>query len=41
LVVQLDWINRVSGWSAYAKADAKYNRDFQTFTGKAGLRYAF
>lgn len=38
---QLDWLNRYSGWSAYVRADGKFNNQFQTFTGKAGVRYAF
>jgi hypothetical protein len=39
--VQLDWINRYSGWSSFAKVDAKFNSELQTYTGKAGLRYQF
>jgi hypothetical protein len=38
---QLDWLNRLSGWSAYLRADAKFNDQFMIFTGKAGLRYGF
>jgi hypothetical protein len=39
--VQFDWINRQSGVSAYADFDTKYNKKFQTFTGKLGVRYGF
>jgi hypothetical protein len=39
--VQLDWLNRASGWSAYVKANAKYNQDFYTVTGAGGVRYQF
>jgi hypothetical protein len=39
--VQFDWINRASGWSAYVRADAKYNSQFQTYTAKLGTRYGF
>jgi hypothetical protein len=39
--VQLDWINRFSGWSSWAKVDAKFNSELQTYTAKAGLRYGF
>jgi hypothetical protein len=39
--VQLDWINRYSGWSAYTKVDAKFNSELQTYTAKAGIRYQF
>ena len=39
--VQLDWINRLWGWSAFAKVDAKYNTQFLTYTGKLGARYEF
>ena len=39
--VQFDWINRFTGWSAYARADAKFNEEFQTYTGKLGVRYSF
>ena len=37
----LDWIDRVSGWSAFVNADAKFNNNFSTLTGKGGLRYGF
>ena len=37
----LDWIDRVSGWSAFVNGDAKFNDNFTTLTGKAGLRYGF
>ena len=39
--IQLDWLNRFSGWSTYMRADAKFNNQFQTITGNVGLRYAF
>ncbi len=39
--IQLDWINRQSGVSAYADLDSKFNKNFQTFTGKLGVRYGF
>jgi outer membrane autotransporter protein len=39
--IQLDWLNRFSGWSAYLRADAKFNDQFQTFTGNLGVRYGF
>jgi hypothetical protein len=39
--IQLDWINRYSGWSSFAKVDAKFNSELQTYTDKAGLRYQF
>jgi hypothetical protein len=41
LSIQLDWINRFSGWSSYAKIGAKFNSELQTYTAKAGLPYGF
>jgi hypothetical protein len=41
VALQLDWIDRVSGWSTFAKGDAKFNGDFIAFTGKGGIRYGF
>jgi hypothetical protein len=42
VAVQLDWINRTgSGWSAFSKADLKFNSELQTYTAKAGVRYQF
>ena len=38
---QLDWLNRLSGWSAFLRVDEKFNDQFQIFTGKGGLRYGF
>ncbi len=39
--LQLDWLNRYSGWSAYLRADAKFSGQFQTYGGTAGLHYGF
>lgn len=39
--IQLDLLNRFSGWSAFMRFDAKFNEQFQTFTGTLGVRYAF
>jgi hypothetical protein len=39
--LQLDWINRYSGWSSFAKISAKFNSELQTYTAKIGLRYGF
>jgi hypothetical protein len=39
--LQLDWISRLSGWSAFANMDAKYNTQFQSYTGRLGGRYQF
>jgi hypothetical protein len=38
---QLDWLNRGPGWSAFANADAKFNTQFATVTGKVGVNYGF
>lgn len=37
--IQLDWINRGPGWSAFVKAGAKFNDEFFTGTAKGGARY--
>jgi hypothetical protein len=37
----LDWLNKTSGWSAFAKVGTKFNKDFITNTAKGGVRYSW
>jgi hypothetical protein len=39
--LQLDWIDRQSGWSTFVRGDAFFNDQFTTLTGKGGIRYGF
>jgi hypothetical protein len=39
--LQLDWIDRQSGWSTFIRGDAFFNEQFTTLTGKGGIRYGF
>jgi hypothetical protein len=37
----LDRLNKAAGWSAFAKAGAKFNKQFITTTAKGGVRYTW
>jgi hypothetical protein len=37
----LDFLAKGTGWSGFTAAGVKFNRDFVTASGKAGIRYQF
>jgi hypothetical protein len=39
--MDLDWLNKTTGWSAFMKAGTKFNRDVLTTTAKGGVRYTW
>jgi hypothetical protein len=41
VAMDLDWLNKAAGWSAFAKAGAKFNKQFITTTAKGGVRYTW
>jgi outer membrane autotransporter protein len=41
VAMDLDWLNKTTGWSAFTKAGAKFNKEFITTTVKGGVRYTW